>query len=66
MKTYFNRARLLLGLTAFAGWVVLPAYAADQDPINPPPTLRDYQALAKLPDFSGVWTPVIKIGRAHV
>jgi hypothetical protein len=25
--------------------------------INPPPTLRDWQAMAKLPDFSGVWTP---------
>jgi len=34
------------------------AHAAG-DPINPPPTLRDWQALAKLPDFSSVWTPVI-------
>ena len=24
-----------------------------------PPTAQDYQALAKLPDWSGVWTPVI-------
>ena len=30
-----------------------------KDPINPPPTLQDWQALAKLPDWSGVWTPVI-------
>ena len=59
MKTYFNGALLLLGLTAFAGWAVLPANAAGQDQINPAPTLRDYQDLAKLPDFSGVWTPVI-------
>ena len=39
-----------------------PAQAAEpeaKDPINPAPTLRDWQALAKLPDFSGVWTPVI-------
>ena len=35
------------------------AAPAAKDPINPPPTLRDWQALAKLPDFSGVWTPVI-------
>jgi hypothetical protein len=59
MKTYFNLAPLLLGLTAFAGLVALPANAADKDAINPPPTLPAYQALAKLPDFSGVWTPVI-------
>ena len=30
-----------------------------KDPINPAPTLHDWQALAKLPDFGGVWTPVI-------
>ena len=59
MKTYFNLAPLLLGLTSFAGLVALPANAADKDAINPPPTLPAYQALAKLPDFSGVWTPVI-------
>lgn len=32
------------------------AQAAD-DPIDPPPTLKDYEALAKLPDFSGIWVP---------
>jgi hypothetical protein len=58
MKTHFHRALSLLGL-AFAGLIVLPTYAADQDAINPPPTLPAFQALAKLPDFSGVWTPVI-------
>jgi hypothetical protein len=30
-----------------------------KDPINPAPTLHDWQGLAKLPDFGGVWTPVI-------
>ena len=35
------------------------ANAADHGPINQPPTLQDWQALAKLPDFSGIWTPVI-------
>ncbi len=38
---------------------VMPALAADADPINAPPTLQDWRALAKLPDWSGVWTPVI-------
>jgi hypothetical protein len=49
-------------LTAFASVTLRPCDAAEQsakDPINPPPTLRDWQALAKLPDFSGVWTPVV-------
>ena len=36
-----------------------PAAAAEQSPINAPPTAQDWQALAKLPDWSGVWTPVI-------
>ncbi len=31
--------------------------AAGNEPINAPATLEDYQALAKLPDWSGVWTP---------
>jgi hypothetical protein len=35
------------------------ARAADKDPIDPSPTLEDYRALGKLPDWSGVWTPVI-------
>jgi hypothetical protein len=35
------------------------AAPAAKEPINPPPTLRDWQALAKLPDFSGVWTPLV-------
>jgi hypothetical protein len=50
-------------ILAAIGAATLPssdaAPAAAKEPINPPPTLRDWQALAKLPDFSGVWTPVI-------
>jgi hypothetical protein len=48
-------------MAALAGLVVATAYAAaaDKDAINRPPTLRDWQALAKLPDFSGVWTPIV-------
>jgi hypothetical protein len=37
----------------------LPVAAADQDVINAPPTSQDWLALGKLPDWSGVWTPVI-------
>jgi hypothetical protein len=50
-----------LTMAAFTGLAISAADAAgdDKDDINRPPTLRDWQALAKLPDFSGVWTPVI-------
>jgi hypothetical protein len=44
----------LLGVLALP-----PAFAADADPINPPPDARAWAALAKLPDWSGVWTPAI-------
>jgi hypothetical protein len=37
----------------------LAARAASTDPIDPAPTRKDYEDLAKLPDWSGVWTPVI-------
>jgi len=33
------------------------ARAQSSDPINPPPTRKDWLALSKLPDWSGVWTP---------
>ena len=62
MKNLIRRALPAMILAAIAG-ATLPssdaAAPAAKDPINPPPTLRDWQALAKLPDFSGVWTPVI-------
>ncbi len=54
MKTYPHRAILLFACLAFAGLA-----AAENDITNRPPTLADWQALAKLPDLSGVWTPVI-------
>jgi hypothetical protein len=62
MKTPFSRALLGYLVGALASLAYLPAQAAEpaaKDPINAAPTLRDWQALAKLPDFGGVWTPVI-------
>ncbi|HEV7358640.1 MAG TPA: hypothetical protein VGN99_11665 [Steroidobacteraceae bacterium] len=62
MKTPFSRTRLGFLVGALASLPFLPAQAAEpaaKDPINAAPTLRDWQSLAKLPDFSGVWTPVI-------
>jgi len=50
-----------LAASPLAAWpfAAAPAAAADPSPINAPPTAQDWQALAKLPDWSGVWTPVI-------
>ena len=54
MNTYPHRAILLFGCLALAGLAV-----AENDITNRPPTLANWQALAKLPDLSGVWTPVV-------
>jgi len=44
-----------------------PSFAqADNDPINPPPTAADWANLAKLPDWSGVWTPDIADQNAQI
>ena len=59
MGKRITRIVFIVGLIACARLAPLPAYAADQDAINPPPSPQDWQALAKLPDWSGVWTPVI-------
>jgi len=64
------RAAALAGSAAFAGLAAMIAVAAlelatpmvraaDGEPINAPPSLKDYESLAKLPDWSGVWTPDI-------
>jgi hypothetical protein len=52
----------LMGLIALGVFPPLHGDAAEvaaKDPVNPPPTLSDWQALAKLPDLGGVWTPLI-------
>jgi len=54
-----HRILVVVGLIACGPLAALPVRAADQDAINPPPSAQDWQALAKLPDWSGVWTPVI-------
>ena len=54
MKIQSFRAALLLSMAASAAFA-----AADKEPTNPPPTLSDWQAMAKLPDIGGVWTPLI-------
>jgi hypothetical protein len=53
MKSQFFCVLLSLGVAASAG------FAAENSPINPAPTLKDWEAMAKLPDIGGVWTPLI-------
>jgi hypothetical protein len=62
MKTSRFHPVLLMGLFALSAFPPLYCDAAEvaaKDPVNPPPSLSDWQALAKLPDIGGVWTPLI-------
>jgi hypothetical protein len=59
MGLRIHRGGLLLSLAALLPLALSPACAADEERINAPPTAKDWLALAKLPDWSGVWTPVI-------
>ena len=54
-----TRTALMAAAIAAIRLATAPVAAADRSPINAPPTAQDWQALAKLPDWSGVWTPVI-------
>jgi hypothetical protein len=53
------RVAFIALLAAGGPFAMQPAAAAGNDAVNPAPTAQDWQALAKLPDWSGVWTPVI-------
>ena len=60
MRKSIHRILVVVGLIACAPLAALPVRAADQDAINPPPRAQDWQALSKLPDWTGVWTPAIR------
>ncbi len=52
--------RILLGLlaaTALAGPPAVAFAADDATILNPPPTAKDWAAMAKLPDWGGMWLP---------
>jgi hypothetical protein len=59
MGKYMHRGVLILSLGVLAQLTAWPAGAADKEPIDAAPTAQDWQALAKLPDWSGTWTPAI-------
>lgn len=44
---------------AVATMLLAPVSGRGETPINPPPQQKDWSALARLPDWSGVWTPNI-------
>ncbi len=50
---------LTIGLLLLRGGSTFAAEAPPAAVMNPPPTAADWAALAKLPDWSGVWTPNI-------
>jgi hypothetical protein len=58
MRPWMRDCLTVMGLAAGAG-MAAPAAAAQHTEINPPPEPADWAALAKLPDWSGVWTPKI-------
>jgi hypothetical protein len=49
------RNALVLVIASFAFWAPADARATAQAPARPAPTAADWAALAKLPDFTGVW-----------
>jgi hypothetical protein len=59
MGKFMHRAVCVSGLLALAQFSALPGGAAEKVPADAAPTAQDWQALAKLPDWSGTWTPAI-------
>ena len=61
------RPRLHEGLLALSCIALATVAVAQQAPvINPPPKAEDWAALAKLPDWSGVWTPNMSDQNARI
>jgi hypothetical protein len=59
MGNHSIRTALIAAALACARLATPAADAADKDAVNPPPSAQDWHALSLLPDWSGVWTPVI-------
>jgi len=55
MGIFLNRSAGVAAVLAIAAWSTLAA--AKEPIITAPATVKDYQALAALPDWSGTWTP---------
>jgi hypothetical protein len=59
MEIFTARTALIAAIAACPLLGMPLALAEGNDSVNAPPTAQDWQALAKVPDWSGVWTPVI-------
>jgi hypothetical protein len=59
MGKIVRHALYLSSLLALASFSALASGAAEKKPADAAPTAQDWQALAKLPDWSGTWTPAI-------
>jgi hypothetical protein len=59
MGKIMHSAAGLFSLLALSQFAALPSGAADKAPADAAPTAQDWQAVAKLPDWSGTWTPAI-------
>ncbi|HEY1315110.1 MAG TPA: hypothetical protein VGE92_14615 [Steroidobacteraceae bacterium] len=59
LRTSSNLALAAMICACLALPVLAAVLGAEPDTINPAPTAQDWQRLAKLPDWSGIWTPVI-------
>ena len=55
MGIFLNRSAGVAVILVIAAWPILAA--AKEPIITAPATVKDYQALAALPDWSGTWTP---------
>jgi hypothetical protein len=65
MRYPIRECLIAISFVVAAGGAVTAAGA--QDPvINPPPQAGDWAALAKLPDWSGVWTPNMSDQNARI
>jgi hypothetical protein len=53
--------RIVLNCVCITAFGISGARGAEapSGPLDPAPTLKDYEALAKQPDLSGTWTPDI-------
>ena len=58
MEMFIART-LMIAAIVCCRFGIAPAVAEEKDPVNPPPSPQAWASIAKLPDWSGVWTPVI-------
>ncbi len=69
-RAFTRKRRDLLGAMVLSAGVLASSTSAQtppvNGPINPPPTAEQWAALAKLPDWSGTWSPDITDQNAQI